>query len=85
MDRDGEVVIVTREVFSRRYAAISFSLRESYAKCKSRRLTVRTVADAVPQAFAEDDALLELVHALSHGQETVVGLSSTREGVQEGI
>ena len=85
LDGDGEVVVVARQVFTGFRAAISFSLRDQRAGTSGNGLTVRPVAHAPPETLGEHDALLELVDALAHGQEPLVGLAHTRERVEQRV
>ena len=52
LDRDSQIVIVPREVFTRRIgSARSFSLRSGIRRELEERLTSRTTANTIPNAF----------------------------------
>ena len=77
LHRDGEVMVVAREIFTRFGVAVSFSLRYSHAqegKSGGRLLTIRPVPHSVEESLGERNALFELVHMLAHCEETFVGL-----------
>lgn len=89
--RDGEVVVVAREIFTRFGIAVSFSLRYTHAQGEGKRdgakglLTVGAVPHAAVQPLRERDALLELVDTLAHGEEALVRLADARERVEQAV
>jgi hypothetical protein len=58
-------VIVRCEIFTRCGIAALFSLRYSLAKY-SKKLTICAIADAAPEALADDEPILEFIDRLSH-------------------
>jgi len=50
-----------------------------------KKLTGCTTADTVPKTFRCRQAFFELVHVLTHHEETLIGLANPCKCIEEGV
>jgi len=77
-------VIIRCKIFTEDGIAALFSLRYSFKQNK-KRLTICATADAAPEAFADDEPILELIDGLPHVEKAFIRFAHACKCIEESV